>query len=411
MKKHVIVGTGIRGIMDYAVPMEEELADVTRLVAVCDINPKRAALVSEYVGREIPVYTDFTQMIKNEKPNTVIVTTKDCMHAHYIAQAMELGCDVVSEKPLTTDEEKLRLIAETKERTGRDLKLCFNLRFHPFYSQIKRLMMTGFLGEIYSVHYEWMLSPDHGASFMRRWHRERKNSGSLLIHKCTHHFDLINWFIDQNPVSVNAFGEQRFYGPKRKERSVRCYGCPYAKSCEYFWDITKNEFCRRAYFECEDVDGYYRDGCVFSDDIDIEDNVCVNVKYDKGAVMSYTFTATSQYEGINIHINGQNGRLEITHRSRLGEKRTDLVFYDRFNNNRNILEFPDGHMNEQGHMGSDTKYREMIFKGYTEDPLKQVAGLKEGAMSIGIGIAANHSMKEHRSVDISDIYKGINLEA
>ena len=329
MKKHVIVGTGIRGIMDYAVPMEKELSDVTRLVAVCDINPKRAKLVSEYVAREIPVYTDFDEMIQNEKPDTVIVTTKDCMHAHYIVRAMELGCDVVSEKPLTTDEEKLRMIADAKKRTGRDLKLCFNLRYHPFYTQIKGMLQNGLVGDIFNVHYEWKLNTNHGASYFRRWHRERQNSGSLLIHKATHHFDLINWFIDQNPVSVNAFGAQRMYGPKREKRSERCLGCPYAKECEFFWDITKDEFCRKAYLECEDIDGYFRDKCVFSDEIDIEDTVSVNVLYDKGAVMSYSLTGTSPFEGFRMFINGSKGRLELFDKKRLGVESTEPRAYGR----------------------------------------------------------------------------------
>jgi len=408
MKKHVIVGTGIRGIMDYAIPLEKELPDVTRLVAVCDINPKRAALVSDYLGREIPVYTDFDEMIAKEKPDTVIVTTKDCMHDKYIVRAMELGCDVVSEKPLTTDEKKLKRIADAMKKTGRDLKLCFNLRYHPFYMQIKQLMLDGLVGDIYNVHYEWKLNTSHGASYFRRWHRERANSGSLLIHKATHHFDLLNWLIDQKPVSVNAFGAQRMYGPKREERSERCLDCPYAKKCEFFWDITKDEFCKKAYLACEDADGYFRDKCVFSDEIDIEDSVSVNVLYDKGAVMSYSFTGTAPFEGFRMYINGSKGRLEFRDEKRIGIPECEAVFYDR-KNNKTTISFPSTYASQEGHMGSDSLYRKMVFDGFESDPLHQVAGIVEGAMSIGIGIAANRSMKEKRQVRFDEIYEGIDL--
>lgn len=409
MKKHVIVGTGIRGIYDYALPMETELKDVTRLVGVYDINYKRAALVSEVIGRPVPVYRDFDEMILTEKPDTVIVTTKDCAHSDYIIRAMELGCDVVCEKPLTTDEEKLARIVETKKRTGKDLKLTFNLRFQPFYVQIKQLLQSGLVGKIYNVHYEWKLSATHGSSYFRRWHRERRNSGSLLIHKSTHHFDLINWFIDQNPVSVNAYGSLNHFGPQHEKRSVRCLGCPYAKECRYFWDITKDPVCTKLYLECEDVDGYLRDKCVFSEEIDIEDSVAINVQYDGGAVMSYSLTGTSPYGGFRMYITGEKGRLEIHDEKRAGEENITCQFFDR-NNNRMSIDFPIKEAQHEGHMGADPRLRSMVFEGYTSDPYNQVAGVFEGAMSIGIGIAANRSMKENRAVSFEEIYRGIELE-
>ena len=173
------------------------------------------------------------------------------------------------------------------------------------------LIKEDIIGDIKAVHFDWYLNTSHGADYFRRWHRMRENSGSLLVHKSTHHFDLVNWYLEEDPISVNAFGTLRFYGPTRKERSERCITCPHKETCEYYVDISKSKL----YYANEDVDGYFRDRCVFADEINIEDSVSVNVQYSGSAVMSYSLTAHSPYEGLNLVLNGTEGRIEIKSKS------------------------------------------------------------------------------------------------
>ena len=279
MKKYVVVGTGNRGLQSYVKPLVNEVDDAANLVAVCDKNIKRAKVAAKLCGKEINTYTDFEEMILREKPDTVIVTTKDADHSDYIIKAMEMGCDVISEKPLTTDPEKFDAIYDTYLKTGRNLVVTFNCRFMPYFVRIKEVLNTGVIGDILSVHFEWALDTNHGADYYRRWHREKKNSGSLLVHKSTHHFDILNWLIDEDPIKVNAFGTKRFYGPARENRSERCLTCPHKAKCEFYLDMEHDEFLKSLYIDCEDVDGYYRDKCVFSEEIDIEDSVAINIKY------------------------------------------------------------------------------------------------------------------------------------
>ena len=399
MKKYAIVGTGGRGLRSYAEPMVQEYEDCAELVAVCDINIKRARFVSEYLGKEIPAYTDFDQMLKEHNPDVVIVTTKDCFHEKYIVKALEYGCDVITEKPMTTDDEMCARIPETERRTGHKVTVTFNCRFEPFYVRLKELVSSGLVGEVLSVHFEWLLDTSHGADYFRRWHSIRANSGSLLIHKATHHFDLVNWIIDQEPVKVNAFGTRRFYGHTRENRGERCLTCPYKESCEFYYNIETAEegMVKKLYLNCEDADGYIRDRCLFADVIDIEDSVSVSVKYSKGAVMSYSLTAHSPYECMKIVINGVKGRLEGD--TAFGKE--TLKFYNRegecINFDRSRVKRRPG-----GHGGSDPALRDNLFRGYTEDPLHQMADTRAGAMSIGIGIAANKSMAQDRAVYLSE---------
>ena len=421
MKKYVLVGTGSRGTAGYIRPLTEELSDCANLCAVCDKNEKRAYAALKYVNNTTAkVYTDFDLMLETEKPDVVIVTTKDCTHDEFIIKAMEFGCDVLSEKPLTTDEVKFNAIHECMKRTGKKVTTTFNCRFFPFYVKMKELLSSGVIGDVLSVHFEWLLDTSHGADYFRRWHRERKNSGSLLIHKSTHHFDLLNWFLDQDPVKVNAFGTRRFYGPTRENRSERCLTCPHKVSCEFYYDINKRPNDVALYKSVEDVDGYYRDKCVFSDEIDIEDSVSLNIKYSGGTVVSYSLTTHSPYEGPKFVFNGTKGRMEATtvYNIAEGKGKNEIKIYDRFSDvityefdTRGIVTETNAGFGTSrdilyggGHGGSDHIMRQMLIRGGFEDKLGQVADIKAAAMSIGIGIAANKSMKEDRAVYISELY-------
>ena len=405
MKKFVQVGCGIRGIEGYAEPILKEFKEHIQLCGVYDINPKRAALVSEFGGVDVPVYDDFDEMLSSVKPDTVIVTTKDCMHDFYVIKALEAGCDVIVEKPMTTTFEKANAIKEAEKKSGKTVTVVFNLRYLPIFAKLKELLKSGVVGEILSVHYEWLLDTQHGADYFRRWHRIRENSGSLLVHKSTHHFDLVNWFLEDDPVAVNAFGTRRFYGPTRENRSERCLTCQYKDTCEFYLDINQPPM-DKLYLACEDVDGYYRDRCIFSEEIDIEDTVSVNVLYKKGAVMSYSLTTHSPYEGFKIAFNGTGGRLEFCkidgRYEELGKNLDNVITIFNRKGERIVMNEPKDLPG--GHGGADEKIRENLFIGCDSDPLGQMADVRAGMMSIGIGMAANISMKENRRVYLSEFY-------
>ena len=165
----------------------------------------------EYKHKPLPTYKadQFDRMIAEIKPDKVIVTSMDRTHHKYICRAMELGCDVITEKPMTMDAEKCQQIIDTQKRTGRHVTVTFNYRYSPRNTKIKEIIKSGLVGDITSVHFEWMLNTSHGADYFRRWHRCKNNSGGLLVHKATHHFDLVNWWIDSQPETVFSMGKGR----------------------------------------------------------------------------------------------------------------------------------------------------------------------------------------------------------
>ena len=267
-KRYALVGVGSRSNM-YTRAVTESHAKYAELVGLCDNNAARMAL---RLGRlppgcgDVPTYAaeDFDKMVAETKPDVVIVTSKDVTHSDYIVRAMELGCDVVTEKPMTTEAERCTAILETRRRTGRRLQVTFNYRYAPPRSQVKEILDAGDVGEVLSVDFHWQLDTRHGADYFRRWHRSRANSGSLLVHKATHHFDLVNWWIGAKPVEVYARGRRAFYTPHTADerfgltgRGERCHGCGVSEKCLFFLDLAANENLRQMYLECEHADGYF----------------------------------------------------------------------------------------------------------------------------------------------------------
>lgn len=222
MKTYVQVGTGGRAQFFYEA-IATTFRESSKLLAFCDVNQTRmdyANGVLENHGLDpIPTYLaqDFDQMLLDHKPDYVIVTTTDRTHHKYINRAMELGSDVITEKPLTVDAKKAKSILETKERTGKDIRVTFNYRYAPHNTKVRELIRDGAIGNVTSVHFEWLLNTEHGADYFRRWHRDKRNSGGLMVHKSTHHFDLVNFWLNTKPETVFAFGDLKFYGKENAE--------------------------------------------------------------------------------------------------------------------------------------------------------------------------------------------------
>ncbi|GGD82610.1 4,5-dihydroxyphthalate dehydrogenase [Paenibacillus nasutitermitis] len=388
----------------FAVPLAAELKTDVELVGVYDVNPVRARLLSD-AAHGMAVFDDFDRMIQEARPDSVIVTTPDSLHDYYIIRSLEAGCDVISEKPMTTTADKCRAILEAERRTGKKVTVTFNCRFMPYVVRVKELLKEGAIGRIHSVALEWSLDKSHGADYFRRWHRQMSNSGGLLIHKSTHHFDMVNWWLEDEPESVFANGDLSFYGPTRAERGERCWTCHHKSTCEFHYDISESDFTRSMYQKAEQEDGYYRDQCVFGDDIDIYDTMSLSVKYAKGTLLTYSLQAYSPYEGWKATFIGTKGRLEAEEYQSGFEKEemNEIRLYNRAGERTTLHSLKASGI----HGGGDSILRRMIFTDDVSDPLGQRAGSRAGAMSLIIGAAANISIEEKRLVAIRELLQEV----
>jgi predicted dehydrogenase len=423
MTKYAIVGTGGRARMYYNA-LSTRYAETSELVSICDVNQTRMDYVNQtlqdmYKTESITTYRfdQFDQMILEQQPDVVIVTTIDRTHHVYIVRAMELGCDVITEKPMTIDEVRCQAILDAIQRTGRSLRVTFNYRYAPHSTKVREVVASGVLGQIHSVHFEWLLDVRHGADYFRRWHRDKRNSGGLLVHKATHHFDLINFWMDTQPQTVYAMGDLNFYGRENAEKRgvtafySRAHGSEHAKDDPFALHMEDNPRLKAMYLDAEHEDGYYRDQSVFGDGISIEDTMGVMVRYRNGAIMTYSLNAYMPWEGFRVALNGDKGRLQVLvvegsyinageDSAAEGTARTRRITLFPMHGEPYDVEIPEA---VGGHGGGDSVMLEDIFGPPREDPFGRAASHVDGAMSILVGIAANRSMRTGRPVEIADL--------
>jgi predicted dehydrogenase len=424
-KRYAIVGVGHRSQM-YQEAIHKTYAEHAELVACCDTNTGRLAMAvatAKQAGRTEPrtyAAADFDRMLTETKAEVVIITTVDATHDRYIVRAMELGADVITEKPMTTDAEKVQRILDARAKFGRKCRVAFNYRYTPVRSQLKELLMSGTIGEVESVDFKWLLDTHHGADYFRRWHGHKKHSGGLMVHKSTHHFDLVNWWLGAVPVTVYGNGKRDFYTPKMAKRlglsgaHERCHTCPEKAKCAFELSLAKDEYLKSLYLMNEQHDGYFRDRCVFRGDLDIEDTMNVVVKYDTGATLSYSLNAFASWEGYVVTFNGTQGRIEhrVEERTYLDPAAPASIGrngpYLRIYPLRRAAYQVTPRTGSGGHGGGDPlMLADLFLPKPAPDKLLRAADERAGAYSALVGICANESFISGREVRVAERIKGL----
>jgi predicted dehydrogenase len=437
-QRYVVVGTGHR-VQMYFDAMAGAHRDHAELVGLIEPNPGRLKVhldrltaagldVSQAVTGQPE---DLERVIAETRADRVIITSPDFTHAGLIVRSLDAGADVVVEKPLTIDPDSTRQIAEAVKRSGRDVVVTHNYRYSPRNSGLKELIKNGSIGTPLSVVFEWVLDTAHGADYFRRWHRDKTFSGGLLIHKASHHFDLVNWLLSDAPARVYASGGLRFYGSENAEarglpsRSDR--GTHDGPHSPWELDLRQDPRLKALYLDNESHDGYRRDQDVFGAGITTEDNLAVIVDYESGATLSYSLNAHSPWEGYRIYVNGTEGRaeLEVIERAavltdaegnlildpsaqpassnRAGGERLTLQRHWETAQDVKIAE-GDG-----GHGGGDALLLADVFTGPGDDWLERPSSWVDGVRSIAVGMAGNESLRTGRAVTIAELDLGVDL--
>lgn len=427
-RRYALVGTGGRAPM-FLDPIVDTYRDSCELVGLCDLSATRRAwhqrrLAETYGTRPVPTYPaeHFGRMLAEQLPDTVVVCTPDHTHHDYIIRALEFGADVISEKPLTITADRYQAIADAVRRTGRSVRTTFNYRWGPGPSKVRELIAGGEIGTVKHVSFDYMLNTSHGADYFRRWHSHKACCGGLLVHKSTHHFDLVNWWIDAIPSEVFAMGALAFYGKanaiargqEKLTRYPRYTGAAEAKDDPFRMALDEDPTLDALYHQAEADSGYLRDQNVFRDGIDIEDTMSVLVRYRTGVMMTYSLNAFCPGEGYRVSITGDAGRIDYTeyHHSHIitgdrdikksgdSEERVELILHKHF---QKAVEIPIVRQ-EGGHGGGDPLIQKQIFSAEPPaDPLRRSAGHEQGGASLLVGAAANKSIASGKPVRIDEL--------
>lgn len=425
-QRYAVVGTGSRARL-YIRALAERFVDTSELVALCDSSEVRMAWHASQIALHCPGVAryraeEFDRMLTETKPDTVVVTTVDCFHADYIISALDRGCDVITEKPVAISAEQLKRVIAAERRSGHSVRVIFNARYSPEFSTLRRLLQEARIGTVRLVELAEILDTSHGADYFRRWHREKENSGGLLMHKACHHFDLVNWWLSAAPRRVFAMGSLAFYGRQNAERRGEHYrydrytSVPEAAGDPFglFLDRSGDDGSLRGlYLDAERETGYIRDRNVFSAGIDIEDTAAVVVSYDNAAILNYTLVAYSPWEGMRLTLTGDRGRIELEERMRSERPGSDrplaglareafcrVTVYPMFGEGEAVDVAPV----EGGHEVADATLLEELFSGQpVDDPLGRAATLMDGVAAVLIGDAANRSLATGQAIDCASL--------
>lgn len=408
MKRIAIVGLGQRGAK-YLAALGTAHRHDCELAAICDaslamLEVKRPGLAAMGLEPKLYAASDFEKMIREIKPETVVVLSPDHTHGQYVCQAMEFGCDVIVEKPLTTSYDSCREILETQNRTGRRCAVTLNYRYNPAHRHIKHLLQSGVIGNVIQVAWASGTGLDHGARFFRRWHAEKANSGSLLVHKCCHLFDLANFWLGAVPRKVFATGSLNLFGPAAAARmglekhGPRCGECDVTERCPYYLDIqsqvTHNESPEEVAARGAET-GYFRDKCVFRDEIDVHDTLSVMVQYETGAQLDFSWSAVRLGNGLLFR--GTLGALEY------GWSEPGKIVIHHYGGATEVVKPWRG---EGGHGGADPAlFNDLFGSNPGEDAYGCRADLRDGVWSVLVGLGAMESIETQAPVVLGDRVK------
>ena len=431
MKTYAICGISARAVGQFILPFIgnpklPEYGDFTkhgRIVAILDADRERVDTFNRNQGTEFPFYApeEFDKMIAETNPDVIAVTCHDAMHATYIIKALEHDRNVITEKPMVISGRQARAVLEAEKKSKGCVRVAFNFRYTPPHKQIKRMILDGLLGNIASVEFNYLLDTHHGPSYFRRWNRDREQSGGLTITKACHHFDLVNWWLNDIPETVFAFGARNFFGQggaydPNPENAPPLPIAEQKAACPYWqrWNsagipVPKDDHLNAYHgaFSLPKKMQYPKEIYIYDKEIKIEDTYSAVVRYRNGASMSYSLNASSPWEGYILAINGTKGRLETTHYtapSRCPFPVTDrqTITYLPLFGERQIWE--TRHV-EGGHGGADQIMKNDMFIEPSKESaeLDIYAGAEAGAYAVVVGEAVWRSVVEKKPVEIADL--------
>ncbi len=430
MKKFtaVLVGAGSRGF-SYAEHMEK-LSDKFQIIAVAEpIEARRNAVKEKFNISEKNCFDDYKTLFRMPKiADIAIIATMDDMHLEPSLMAIELGYNLLLEKPVAQSPQDCIAIANAAKSKGVKALVCHVLRYTPFYMAVKECVMKGTIGDVVSVlAVEGVGNVHQSHSYVRgNWKCERESTPMLLA-KCCHDIDIIQWLVDKKCEKVSSFGNLMHFKKENAPDGApqRCVdtdcpargNCPYDVNKVYLSENSTKAFRRAAAKgfskgnipDNEDVIMGLRNSnygnCVYYAGNDVVDNQIVNMQFEGGVSASLTMNAFNQ-GGRYIRIFGTKGELYAN------AKDTEITVYTF--ENRETTTITVAKTEESitgGHGGGDSgiihelyEYLSGDYKGFC------AADIDISVKNHIIGFAAEKARKEGNVKSVEEYAKEFDFE-
>lgn len=412
--KYAVLGYGSRGCAYNELFNNDDRAE---LVAVCDVRESRIALCKSVNSeKNVRYFSDENDFFGCGKlADLCVISTQDADHARHALRALALGYDLLLEKPVACNEEDCIRIYNAAKQNKRNVFVCHVLRYAPIFNILKQELDSGKYGRVVTTTLTENVVWWHQAhSYVRgNWHDTKKGS-PMIIAKCCHDLDLLNWFTGENPVSVSSMGGLSYFTAANapKNSGADCYHCSAASECIYnceniYW---KNNGAKGNFAWPLDIVIYGVENptheqvsaalkaspyckCVFKCDNDAVDHQVVNVLYDNGATAQLTMTAFSEGGGRAIHVHCERGDIF----SSLTGNRLHCRIFD---GEEKIIDMNKIEDDAFAHGGGDKRLIEDIIEIYCGNGRsKALTTLDKSLSSHAVGFAAERSRLKGGAVE------------
>ena len=327
MLTFAVLGYGSRG-KTYSNTIK--LLQKNSVIAVCDPNAERLKMARE--EQEIPdnmLFANEDDFFAGGKlADVCIVSTQDAQHHDHAIKALNIGYDLLLEKPIACTEDDVMDIYNTAKALGRKVFVCHVLRYAPFFTYIKKEIDSGKYGRVSTINLTEHVAYWHQAhSFVRGNWRDTKKSSPMIVAKCCHDLDILVWLIGQKVKNVSSQGSLRLFKRENQPDGAadRCIECKYMESCpysaynyyfnkrfkagKYAWplNVLVNNITEESVLDALKNGPYGR--CVFACDNDAVDHQVTNLLFDDGTTAHLTMTAFSELGRRDIYVHCEYGEI------------------------------------------------------------------------------------------------------
>ena len=231
-----IIGCGSRGFHAYGM-LINQLKDKFKIVSLCDTNEEELKIVSDTfgIGSE-NCFTSDTEFFKEKRSDVLIIATLDKQHYGHTLQALNLGYDILLEKPITDNEQECLRLMEAQKKHNNKVVVCHVLRYATAFVKVKQLLDEGKIGALVNIQALEQVAYWHVAhSYVRGNWRRSEETTPMILAKCCHDLDLLQYYAQSKAKNVSSIGACTYFTKENapKGATARCKDCPYMESCTY----------------------------------------------------------------------------------------------------------------------------------------------------------------------------------
>ena len=339
-----ILGTGARGADVYGRIMAK-FPEKFNIVSLCDIREERLSVFGEEFGvEEKNRFTDEEEFFKEKRADVIIIATQDADHVRHAIKALELGYDILLEKPITDSKSECKRLLNAQKKSGKNVIVCHVLRYAPAFVKAFELIDKGEIGELVSIDALERVGYWHQAhSFVRGNWRSTKYTAPMILAKCCHDLDLLQYYAKSRCNSISSVGNLAHFAKENAPEGadVRCTSCKHIETCPYsakkiyidMWHadgspedtwpyniITQAPLDENKLYRAIENGPYGR--CVYRCDNNVCDHMSIIMEFDNAVTATFSLHAQSSDIHRDIHIlceNGEiygddhKGKIQVTH--------------------------------------------------------------------------------------------------